>query len=83
MKKILEAILCGILWITDFDNILIWILIPGGLIALGVVLEAGWLYYVATLGIYACICFAVDRLLDRAAQRSVEKFDKWLKNRKK
>lgn len=81
MKKLLEAILCAILWITDFDNILIWLLIPGGLIALGIMLGAGWLYYVAALGIYAGICFAVDRLMDKAAERSLKKFDEWLKKR--
>jgi hypothetical protein len=83
MKKILEAILCGILWITDFDNILIWFLIPGGLIALGVMLEVGWLYYVLALGGYAAICRGVSWLIDRVVDKGNERIDKWLKNRKK
>ena len=83
MKKILEAILCAILWITDFDNILVWLLIPGGLIAFGVMIEAGWLYYVLALGGYAAICYGISKLIDRAVDKGSEKFDKWLKKRKK
>ena len=83
MKKLLEAILCAILWITDFDNILIWLLIPGGLIALGIMIEAGWLYYILTLGGYAAICRGISKLLDRAVEKGNEIIDKWLNKRKK
>lgn len=82
MKKILEAILCAILWITDFDNILLWFLIPGGLIALGVMIEAGWLYYVLALGGYTGICRGLSKLIDRAVDKGNDKFEKWLNNRK-
>ena len=82
MKKILEAILCAILWITDFDNILLWFLIPGGLIALGVMIEAGWLYYVLALGGYIGICRGISKLIDRAVDKGNDKFEKWLNNRK-
>ena len=67
----------------DLDNILIWFLIPGGLIALGVMLEAGWLYYVLALGGYAAICRGVSWLIDRVVDKGNERIDKWLKNRKK
>ena len=82
MKKILTALLCAILWLLDFDHILVYILIPGGLVAVGVLIEAGWLYYVLALGIYGGIIWMlgrlIDRIADRAARSGVEKLEKWL-----
>ena len=86
MKKILEillGILGAVLWITDPANILIFILFPGLIIGAGIVNDASLGYYVAALGIYAGICYGISKLIDRAVDKGSEKFDKWLKKRKK
>ena len=86
MKKILTALLCVILWLLDFDHILVYILIPGGLIAVGVLIEAGWLCYVLALGLYGGIVWVlgrlIDRIADRAARSGMEKLEKWLDKHK-
>ena len=83
MKKILLGILCAVLWIADPGNILVFFIFPGLIIGVGVLNGAGIGYYLAVLGIYAAICFGISKLIDRAVDKGNEKFDKWLKKRKK
>ena len=83
MKKFLLGILCAVLWIADPGNILIFFVFPGLIIGAGLLNGAGIGYYPAALGIYAAICFGISKLIDRAVDKGGEKFDKWLKNRKK
>ena len=83
MKKILLGILCAVLWFADLGNILAFFIFPGRIIGIGVLNGAGLGYYPAALGIYAAICFGISKLIDRAVDKGNEKFDKWLKKRKK
>lgn len=83
MKKFIMYFLGAILWITDFENILVFILIPAGLIALGIMTEAGWLYYPTALGIYAAILWILDRIINKLADAGVKAVSGWLKKRKK
>lgn len=83
MKKLLMTLLAAILWLLDFDNILVFILIPAGLIVLGVVNEVGWLWYPIVLGIYAGIIWCISRMIDKAADAGVKAASDWWKKRKK
>lgn len=83
MKKFFLNLLAVILWITDFENIVVFILIPGGLIAFGVIAEAGWLYYPIALGIYAAILWILDRIINILADAGIKAVSNWLKKRKR
>lgn len=83
MKKFFEFLLGAVLWLFDFEHIMLFILLPGGLIALGVMAEAGWLYYPAALGIYAVVIWILDRILDRIARMIFKAVCDWWRKRKK
>lgn len=83
MKRFLLRLLGALLWITDFENIMVYILIPVGLIAVGVMNEADWGYYVAAISIYAAILFALDHIFNKLADTGVKFLADWLKKRKK
>lgn len=83
MKKFLLGVLYAVLWITDFENILVFILIPAGLIALGVIAQAGWLYYPTALGIYAASLWILDRMINILANAGIKAASGWLKKRRK
>lgn len=83
MKKFLHMILEILFWLLDFDNILVFILIPGGLIALGVMIEAGWQYYPIALGIYAAILWILNRIINKLLGAGIKAVTDLWKKRKK
>ncbi len=76
MKKILEilgALFGAFLWLLDFDNILWYILIPGGILVWGLLEGYSWSYYLIAYGIYTAVNIAGHLLGKR--------FDRWMDRR--
>lgn len=72
--KILGALFGIFLWLLDFDNILWYMLIPLGILLLGVWQGFSWRYYLIAYGIYIALNIA-GHLLGKGFDRFM---DNWL-----
>ena len=76
MKKLRDVLLVlfgCILWLLDFENIFWYILIPVGILAVGIFYEGSWKYYLIAYGIYAVINLVIHLLGKKIDTR----VDKW------
>ena len=73
LRKFLGIVLGCILWLLDFDNILWYILIPGGILVWGLLEGYSWSYYLIAYGIYTAVNIA-GHLLGKG-------FDRWMDRR--
>lgn len=83
MKKVFKFLLEGVFWILEPTNSILFLLMPAGLIGVGVMIEAGWMYYPIALGIYALVMWALSWLADLLAAAIFNFVKDWWKKRKK
>lgn len=83
MKKVFKFLLEGVLWILEPRNSILFLLMPAGLIGVGVMIEAGWMYYPIALGIYALVMWVLSWLADLLAAAIFNFVKDWWKKRKK
>ena len=79
LRDILLVILGCILWLLDFDNVLWYILIPVGILAVGIYFEGTWKFYLIAYGIYVGINLAIHRI----GKKIDKQVDKWVEDRQK
>ena len=75
LRDILLVLLGCILWLLDFTNIFWYILIPAGILAVGIFYEGAWKYYLFAYGLYAVINLAIHLLRKKIDKRMEKRFE--------
>ena len=75
LRDILLVLLGCILWLLDFNNIFWYILIPAGILAVGIFYEGSWKYYLFAYGLYTVINLAIHLLGKKIDKRMEKRFE--------